>query len=186
MNRHMGTLFLHRGHFQCWPGPAWCPYYLSIWYKSHHHAKLRLGATSDWVHFIIIPIESVQKHSTLNGSHKDATPTWYMLGFTAHGSHCSLLLESLLVSGFSLSMCYRLWLGKPTPFILIAGRLHTYIMCFLTCYSGYRSYGCNPILIFRGLLQVRSLICLCPCPLPLVHHAVGYDWGIPPISYSYS
>jgi len=68
-------------------------------------------------------------------SNKDATPSWYMLG---PQSQVASVGESL---GFSLISCCRLWLGHLTHFIrfiLIAGLLHTYIMCVSTCYCGYR------------------------------------------------
>jgi hypothetical protein len=82
--------------------------------------KLRLGATSDWVHFIIIPIESVQKHTTLNGSHKGA-------------ALCTITIPSLLCGSGDMLM---LRLIPPTHFILISSLHHIYIYVFVPSIVG--------------------------------------------------
>jgi len=58
-----------------------------------------------------------------------------MLGLTVT---VAVIGDSLGFSlGFSLAMCCRIWLEHLTQFILIAGLIHTYIMCFSTCYRGW-------------------------------------------------
>jgi hypothetical protein len=105
---------------------AWFPY---LGTNDTTMTKSRLGITSDWVHFIIIPIESVKKPSPMVGSHNATTP-YHTITPKGVGWVVGFCL------GFSLGTCCRIWLGLPIHFILIPDPLHTYIMCFNAFYCG--------------------------------------------------
>jgi hypothetical protein len=73
VNRHMGSLSLRSTSL---PVLAWFPY---LGTNHTTMTKSKLGTTSDWVHFIIIPIESVEKPSTMVGSHTATTPPYHTI-----------------------------------------------------------------------------------------------------------
>ena len=103
--------------------------------------KLRLGATSDWVHFIIIPIESVQKHTTLNGSHKGA-------------ALCTITIPSLLCGSGDMLML-RLN-PQPTSYSYQVFIIYIYIYMFLYLLLWVKVIRSNPNLILLGLTVVTD------------------------------
>ena len=87
-----------------------------------------------------------------------------------------------------LWICFMLWLRHRIQFIFIAGLFHIYIKCFSTCY--------HTVVTGHVVMQPHTDISAgsrtVPMPVAvgeylvfsLSYCAVGYDWGIPPTSYS--